>query len=75
MNKNIYDSLEQLKIYKMKYFLQEFSEKERSERNFCLYCGICTDIEDIDILRELHFECWKWYRQKGMPYKVPKYYK
>jgi hypothetical protein len=39
----------------MKYFVQEFSDKERSERNFCLYCGICTDIEDIDILQELHF--------------------
>ena len=59
----------------MKYFLQEFSEKERFERNFCLYCGICTDIKDIDILRELHSECWKWYRQKGIPYKVPKYYR
>lgn len=59
----------------MRYFLQEFSEKERFEKNFCLYCGICTDIEDMDILRELHFECWKWYRQKGIPYKVPKYYR
>jgi hypothetical protein len=42
--------------------LQEFSEKERFEKNFCLYCGICTDIKDMDILLELHFECCKWYR-------------
>jgi len=59
----------------MKYFLQEFSTKERFKKNFCLYSGICTDIEDMNILRELHFEFWKWYRQNGIPYKVPKYYR
>lgn len=58
-NKDIDVSLEQLNIYKMKYFLQESSEKERTERNFYLFCGICTNIEDIYILRELHFEYWK----------------
>jgi heterodisulfide reductase subunit C len=49
-NKNIDDSLEQSNIYVKKFFLQEFSEKERFEKNFCLYCGICTDIKDMDIL-------------------------
>lgn len=58
----------------MKYFLQDFTEKERIGKNFCLVCGVLTDTRDMCVLKEVHMECWKWYRQKGIAYKPPKWF-
>lgn len=56
------------------YFIQDFTKSKYKDYEFCLHCGVRTDIRDMDILKELHSDCWKWYRYNGIPYKAPRYY-
>ena len=59
----------------MKYFVTDYKIKDmKPYMEFCLNCGVRTDIRDMDIIYEFHAECWKWYRQNNIPYKPPKWY-
>jgi hypothetical protein len=40
----------------------------------CDYCGANQDTKDIESLKILHSDCWKYFRLDGKKYRIPANY-
>lgn len=46
-------------------------EKLWEGKRICDYCGVNIDYDDIDVLYEIHGNCWQKYRADGKIYPMP----